>query len=399
MAFRQIKKRVFFVGAIDWDRELFDELIPLAEGTSYNSYIVIGNEKTALIDTVDPSKVNDLLENLKNLKIDRIDYVISQHAEQDHSGSIPKILELYPIAKVVTNPKCKEFLQELLLIDESKFITVNDGDRLPLGDKTLKFVFTPWVHWPETMSTYLEEDKILFTCDFFGSHVASSELFVGDEVNRAIEGAKRYYAEIMMPFRSSIKSNMKKADDLDVEMIAPSHGQVYDNPLIIKEAYREWISDEVSNKVIIPYLSMHGSTKRMVERLTDDLIRLDIDVHPFNVVSMDVGKFAMDLIDAATVVLATPTMLVGVNPEIAYAAYLMNALRPKTKFVSFINSYNWGGQAIEQMKAILSSIKAEIIDPVTVNGYPKDQDFKAIDDLAQKILIKHRSIGIVPSIE
>ena len=196
MTAREIKKDIFYVGAQDWDRELFDELIPLAEGTSYNSYFVKGKEKNLLIDTVDPAKTEVLVENLKSLGVDRIDYIVSQHAEQDHSGSIPKILELYPQAKVVTNVKCKEFLKSLLLIDESKFITVDDGTELSLGDKTLKFILTPWVHWPETMSTYLKEDKILFTCDFFGSHVASSELFVGDKTARALEGAKRYYAEI-----------------------------------------------------------------------------------------------------------------------------------------------------------------------------------------------------------
>jgi flavorubredoxin len=394
MAFKKIKKDVFFVGAIDWDRELFDELIPLNEGTSYNSYLVRGDEKVALIDTVEPLKTETLLENLKNLKVDRIDYLISQHAEQDHSGSIPKILELYPMAKVVTNSKCKEFLKELLLIDENKFITVNDGEELSLGNKTLKFILTPWVHWPETMSTYLEEDKIIFTCDFFGSHVASSELFVGENKDRVIEGAKRYYAEIMMPFRSSIRSNLKKIENLEIEMIAPSHGQIYDDPQIIKSAYEEWISDDVKNKVMIPYLSMHGSTEKMVERLVNDLISLDITVEPFNVVKMDIGRLAISLIDTATIVVATPTMLVGVNPAIAYSAYLVNALRPKTKFISFINSYSWGGQAIEQMKGMLSSVKAEIIDPVVVNGYPKENDLKAIDDLAQRILLKHRSIGI-----
>jgi flavorubredoxin len=395
MAAREIKKDVFYVGAQDWDRELFDELIPLAEGTSYNSYFVKGKEKNLLIDTVDPTKTEVLVENLKSLGVDRIDYIVSQHAEQDHSGSIPKILELYPQAKVVTNLKCKEFLKSLLLIDESKFITVDDGTELSLGDKTLKFILTPWVHWPETMSTYLEEDKILFTCDFFGSHVASSELFVGDNTARALEGAKRYYAEIMMPFRAPIKSNLKKIEGLEVEFIAPSHGQIYDKPELIVEAYRRWTSDAVQNKVTIVYLSMHGSTLKMVERLIDDLVKVDIVVEPFNVVKMDVGKLAISLVDSATVVIATPTMLVGIHPDVAYAAYLFNALRPKTKFISIINSYSWGGQAIDQLKGILSSVKAEIIDPVSINGYPKDQDLNVIDELSEKIFMKHKKAGIV----
>ncbi len=395
MAAREIKKDVFYVGVQDWDRELFDELIPLAEGTSYNSYFVKGRDKNLLIDTVDPSKTEAFVENIKSLNVDKIDYIVSQHAEQDHSGSIPRILEIYPQAKVVTNAKCKDFLKSLLLIDESKFITVEDGTELSLGDKTLKFILTPWVHWPETMSTYLKEDKILFTCDFFGSHVASSELFVGENTARALEGAKRYYAEIMMPFRSSIRSNLKKIEPLEVDLIAPSHGQIYDKPELIVDAYRKWTSDEVQNKVTIVYLSMHGSTTKMVERLIDDLVKRDIIVEPFNVVSMDVGKLAISLVDSATVVIATPTMLVGMHPNIAYVAYLFNALRPKTKFISIINSYNWGGQVIEQLKGMISSVKAEIIDPVSVNGYPKVQDLDSIDNLSEKIFTKHKNLGII----
>lgn len=394
MSAREIKKNVFSVGAQDWDRALFDELIPLNEGTSYNAYFIRGNEKNVLIDTVDPTKTDILVENLKSINVDKIDYIVSQHAEQDHSGSIPVILELYPQAKVVTNAKCKEFLESLLLIDESKFITINDGEELSLGNKTLKFIFTPWVHWPETMSTYLKEDNILFTCDFFGSHVASSELFVGERIDRALEGAKRYYAEIMMPFRSSIKSNIKKIEPLKIEFIAPSHGQIYDKPSVIMDAYEKWISDKVENKVTIAYLSMHGSTEKMVEQLIDDLTKLNIIVEPFNLVGIDIGRLAISLVDSATVVIATPTMLVGVHPDVAYAAYLFNALRPKTKFISIINSYDWGGQAVEQLKGILSYVKAEIIAPVVFNGYPKSEDLKAIDELAEKILMKHKEIGI-----
>ncbi len=392
MATREIKPGVYFVGAIDWDRELFDELIPLAEGTTYNSYLVIGSEKTALIDTVDPSKTNTLIRNLESLNLKKIDYVISNHAEQDHSGSIPKILELYPEAKVVTNKKCKGFLEELLLIDDERFMTVNEGDTLSLGNKTFEFILTPWVHWPETMSTYLREEKILFSCDFFGSHVASSKLFVGNETAKALQGAKRYYAEIMMPFRPSIRSNLKKVEDLEVDMIAPSHGQIYDNPEIIINAYKDWVSDDVRNKVVIVYISMHGSTERIVERLVDGLISKGITVEPFNVIGMDVGKLAMSLVDAATLVVASPTMLVGVHPEIAYAAYLANMLRPKLKLATIITSYNWGGQAVEQLKGMLTSVKAEFIEPLLINGHPKPKDMESVDDLVRTIFEKHGEI-------
>ena len=155
MVVREVRPGISSVGAIDWDRRLFDELIPLPDGTSYNSYLVKGNEKTALIDTVDPTKELELVDNLKELGVNNIDYVVANHAEQDHSGAIPKILGLHPNAKVLTNPKCKEMLKDLLLIPDAKFKQVDDRETVSLGDKTLEFIYAPWVHWPETMFTYL----------------------------------------------------------------------------------------------------------------------------------------------------------------------------------------------------------------------------------------------------
>jgi flavorubredoxin len=155
MAVRKLVPNVHSVGAIDWGRKIFDELIPLPDGTSYNAYIVKGSEKTALIDTVDPEKEMELLVNLHELGIEKIDYIITNHAEQDHSGAIPLILEHFPEAVVVTNQKCKSFEIDHLYIHDSNFKVIHDGDTLSLGDKTLKFIMTPWVHWPETMVTYL----------------------------------------------------------------------------------------------------------------------------------------------------------------------------------------------------------------------------------------------------
>ena len=176
-----IRPGIYSVGAIDWDRRLFDSLIPLPDGTSYNSYLIQGSQKTALVDTVDPAFQDVLFDHLADLGIQNIDYVIAHHAEQDHSGSLPMVLERFPQAKVVTNPSCKTLLMDLLQIADDRFLEVQDGTTLSLGDRTLKFIYTPWVHWPETMVTYLAEEKILFSCDFFGSHLATTELYVTDE--------------------------------------------------------------------------------------------------------------------------------------------------------------------------------------------------------------------------
>jgi flavorubredoxin len=390
---QEIKPGIFAVGAIDWDRKLFDELIPLPVGTSYNSYVIKGSSKTALLDTVDPTKTHILLQNLHKAGVTSLDYIIAHHAEQDHSGSLPDMLQLYPQAKVVTNPKCKAMLIDLLEIPDERFITVADGEELSLGDRTLQFVYIPWVHWPETMGTYLKEDKILFPCDFFGSHVASSKLYSEDD-GVTYEGAKRYYAEIMMPFRGPIKSNLEKLKKFDIQMIASSHGPVYKNPKFIMDAYADWVSDNVKNQVVLPYVSMHESTRHMVEHFTDALMSRGIEVMQFNLTGLDIGRLAISLVDAATVVIGSPTVLTGPHPAAAYAAFLANALRPKTRFASVIGSYGWGGRMVEQLAGMLPQLKVEIIEPVVIKGLPKAAEFKLLDDLADKILAKHKQIGI-----
>jgi flavorubredoxin len=391
---KEIKPNVYAVGAIDWDRRLFDELIPLPDGTSYNAYLIKGSEKTALLDTVDPKKTHVLLENIDSTGVERIDYVVAHHAEQDHSGSLPDVLLLYPNAKVVTNAKCKAMLMELLRIEDDKFIVVEDGQELSLGDKTLKFVFIPWVHWPETMSTYLAEDKILFPCDFFGSHLATSSLFVEEE-SLVYEGAKRYYAEIMMPFRTPIKNNLKKLESLDIQIIAPSHGPVYQRPKFIIDAYKNWVSDEVKNEVVVAYVSMHDSTREMVEHFVDALAERGIKVRQFNLTGVDIGSLAIALVDAATVVIGSPTFLVGPHPTVAYATMLANILRPKTRFVSIIGSFGWAGKMVEQLSGMLGNLKVEVIEPVIAKGVATDKDFVSLDLLAEKIAAKHREIGVL----
>jgi flavorubredoxin len=391
MTVRSINNDIFSVGVLHWDRRIFDELIPLPEGTSYNSYIIKGSEKTALIDSVDPEKWHELETNLCELGIIKLDYIITNHAEQDHSGSIPMLLEKYPDAMVVTNEKCKSFEIEHLHIPENKFIVIKDNETLSLGNKTLRFLLTPWVHWPETMVTYLEEDKILFSCDFFGSHYAGSEMYAGDNPT-VIHGAKRYYAEIMMPFRTTVVKNIDKVTQFDIGMIAPSHGPIYDNPKVIIEAYREWTSDEVKKEVLIPYVSMHGSTKIMVEYLVDRLITRGFTVKPFNLPVTDIGELAMSLVDASTIIIGSPMVLAGAHPAAVYSAFLANALRPKTKFVSIVGSYGWGGKMVDQLAGLISNLKVDIIEPVLVKGLPREEDFRKLDALIETLEEKHKTL-------
>ncbi|MBU0757077.1 MAG: FprA family A-type flavoprotein [Nanoarchaeota archaeon] len=390
----QLKKNIFSIRANDWDRKLFDELIPLPDGTSYNSYLIKGSKKTALIDSADPLFSDFVLGELKALDVRKIDYIIANHAEQDHSGSIPRILDIYPEAVVVTNEKCRNMLLDLLDIYEDRFRIIKDGEELSLGDKTLKFVMTPWVHWPETLVTFLVEDRILFSCDFFGSHYASSELYVKDE-RVILEAAKRYYAEIMMPFRKKIIENLKKIDDLKYHIIAPSHGPVYDKPGFIVDAYRDWVSDEVKNQVVIAYVSMHGSTLAMVDHIASELEHKNIPVQRFNLAEVDIGLLANSLVDAATLVVAAPTVIVDPHPLAQYAAVLVNTLNPKTRFIGVMGSYGWAGTMVGKLGSLISRVKAEVLPPVLVQGHPKKDDMIKISELAEEIYRKHKSIKII----
>ncbi len=375
------------MGSVDWDSRLFDSLIPLPDGTSYNAYLIEGSEKTVLLDTVDPPMAEELLTQLEG--VSKIDYIVSQHAEQDHSGTILQVLEKYPDAKLISTPKAKGMLIDLLKIPEEFFITVEDGETLSLGDKTLKFIYTPWVHWPETMVTYLEEDKILFSCDFFGSHIATTALFVTD-AGRVYEAAKRYFAEIMMPFRNVIKKNLEKLEPYKIEMIAPSHGQIFSQPAFIMDAYRDWTLGAPRNTVVLPYVSMHESTKRMVEHFVGALVEKGVRVELFNLAVTDIGKLAMALVDAATIVVGTPTVLAGPHPYAAYAAFLANALRPNTKFLSIIGSYGWGGKTVETLAGMIPNLKVEVLNPVLCKGVPSGDTFIALDGLAAAIAQKHK---------
>lgn len=389
---RKIKENIYWMGSVDWDSRLFDSLVPLPDGTSYNAYLIEGSEKTALVDTDEPRMAHEFMAQLET--VSKLDYIVSLHAEQDHSGIIMQVLEKFPEAKLVCTPKAKGMLTDHLLIPEDFFITVEDGERLSLGDKTLKFIHTPWVHWPETMVGYLEEDKILFSCDFFGSHIASSDLFVTDE-GRVYEAAKRYFAEIMMPFRKVIQKNLEKLATYDIEMIAPGHGQIFQRPAFIIDAYGEWTQGTPTNTVVLPHVSMHESTQLMVDHLVTALVDKGVRVEPFNLAVTDIGKLAMSLVDAATIVVATPTVLAGPHPYAAYATFLANALRPNVKFLSVIGSYGWGGKTVETLAGMVPNLKVEVIDPVLCKGVPREDTYKALTNMADIIAGKHKDNGFV----
>jgi len=395
MAVIKIKENIFSVGSQDWDRRLFDQLIPLPHGTSYNAYVIKGSEKTVLIDTVYPPKMEELLANLESLNLEKIDYIVSNHCEQDHSGSIPAVLEKFPDVQILASSKCMELLISHLGVEENKITAVDNTTQISLGDRTLTFMISPWVHWPDTMFTFVPEDKIIFTTDFMGSHLSTSKLFVENECV-VYEAAKRYYAEIMMPFRVHVKKYTEQLADMHsggkIEIIAPSHGPLYNKPEFIIDAYREWAADEPKKEVIIPYVSMYGSTGKMVKYLTDRLTEKGIKVTPFNLVNTDLGELAISLVDTAAIVFGFSMVLAGPHPAAVYAAAIVNALRPKAKLLSVVGSYGWavqqGEKMDEQVKALLPTVKAEKLTPVFAKGLPTEETFKKLDVLADEIQAK-----------
>ncbi len=391
---KQIETGIWIISTNDWERRLFDELIPLPDGTSYNAYVIKGTTHNVLIDSSDIRKIEPFLNDLQSLSLEKIDYIIINHAEPDHSGAIYEVLALYPKAQIVCTEKCKEILVDLLHIPSEKFKIVTNESSIDLGGRTLNFISAPWVHWPETMFTYLNEEKILFTCDFLGNHIASSEIYSSND-GRVYNAAKRYYAEIMMPFRKIIKRHLANIDKLDINIIATSHGLIYNEPEFIINAYKEWVSDTVKNEVVIPYVSMYGSTERMVKYLTEGLIKRGVAVKPFMLTATDIGELAMGLVDAATIIIGSPTVLTGPHPAVVYAAYLANLIRPKAKYATVIGSFGWKGSMVDQIVGLIPKLRVELLNPVIVKGKPREDDFRKLDQLIEEIVVKHKHLGIL----
>ncbi|MCJ7607186.1 MAG: FprA family A-type flavoprotein [Thermoplasmata archaeon] len=382
-----IAPNVYWVGVKDHSRKLFDGLISLSHGTSYNAYLVVGSEKTAVIDTTNPGFEQVLDDKIsQHADITKIDYVIMNHAEPDHANAAKYVLEKAKGAMLVTTAKGKEFALAEHGIPGDRVMVVDEGSSIDLGGKTLKFIDAPWLHWPETMFTYLEEDGILFPCDFFGSHIAYGQ-FYADEFGyeNTLDLAKLYFAEIMMPFRTQGKKALEKVRALNPRIIAPSHGVIHRDPKFIMDAYADWTDAKMKRKVLIAYVSMWGSSKKMADVLHEALVKKGIEVQIYDLTATDVGLVAKELVDTPVLVIAAPTVLAGVHPVAAYAALLVKALRAPTKYAAVLTSHLWSGGAVKQLSEILGTTKIEIIGVVDVKGAPRKEDLDAVLVLADTI--------------
>lgn len=377
---------ISWVGVEDWHRRIFDALLPLPYGTSYNAYLVVGREKVALIDTVNPGFEKELIAKIATVvEPKRIDYLVMNHAEPDHAGAIPEVMSIAPDAKLVATKKGVEMAGVFYHVPEERCIVAKDGDTLDLGGKTLKFVEAPWLHWPETMFTLAAEDSVLFPCDFFGSHIASDKLFDDELGDILIPEAKRYYAEIMMPFTRMVGAGLDKAAALEARIIAPSHGPVHRNPQRIMNVYEKWARGPLAKKALVVYVSMWGSTQRLARAITGAISVEDVEAVPYDLAVADISHIARDMVDASAIVVGSPTVLGGLHPVAAYALILVRVLRPRAKLAAFFGSYGWGGGAASQVKGMLEPLKMEIVGALEIKGPPGEKELESAAELGHKV--------------
>lgn len=383
---------VYWVGARDISRRMFDSLIPLPHGTSYNAYLVVGDREVALIDTVNPGFEEILTSRVSSVtNPTKVSYVIMNHAEPDHAGAIPAMLSISSNAKLVTTAIGAKMARVFYNVPESRIYVVKEDASLDLGGRTLKFIEAPMLHWPETMFTYLAESKILFPCDFFGSHVAQG--MWDDDVEDLLTHAQRYFGEIMLPFRSNALNALRKISNLDIKIIAPSHGPIYRNPEKIIDNYWKWARGETRKKILIAYVSMWHYTEKVVRILADELLSEDVNIALHDVATTDLGDLAKDLVDSRAIVIASPTVILNAHPLIMQATYLVKLLKAPVKYAAIIVVYAWGSSADKQITEVLKETGVELTGIVKINVTPVEKDVENLRTLAKELAKKVREDG------
>jgi anaerobic nitric oxide reductase flavorubredoxin len=389
-------ENVYWVGAVDWNlRHFHGFTYSTHRGTTYNAYLIIDN-KVALVDTVHNPFKEEMLNRIREV-IDpsKIDYVIANHVETDHSGSIAEILKHAHNAKVVGTAKCKEGLQKHYF-GNWNFKVVKTGDKISLGNKTLSFVEAPMLHWPDTMFTYVEEDSLLLSNDAFGQHLASSKRF-DDEVDQNIlmwEAAK-YYANILWPFSLLVIRKIEQIQKMGmtVSMIAPSHGIIWrGDPMKIVKAYLSWAKGEAEKKVLIIYDTMWHSTEKMAKAMLEGISNEGIPATMVKLPISDLGDIIGELLTSKGLLVGSSTINGGILPTLAPFLDEMRGLRPRNKVAAAFGSYGWGGGATKIIEETLKKAGMELAAPaITVKWVPtKDELQKCYQygkEFAKKIKI------------
>ncbi len=382
---------ISWVGVVDWNLRDFHGYAT-RRGATYNAYL-IQDEKTALIDTVKHTFSNELLQNICEI-VDpaKIDYIIINHLEKDHSSSLPIITKYAKNATIIASPRGKDAIIEHYGADFC-IETVKTGDELKLGKRTLRFVEAPMVHWPDSMFTYVVEDKILMPNDAFGQHFATSERF-NDQVDERVlmEEAKKYYANILMPLAPLIKLKLEEVTKMNIpiDMIAPSHGLIWrSDPSKIVRAYLDWSADPSVNKVIIVYDTMWGSTEMMARAITEGVASQNVDVKLMKLRVADTAEIITEILDAKAIVLGSPTLHNGMFPTMGGFLTHITGLKPRGKLWSFFGSYGWGGGAVNNMIEIAKKAGFNIYEPsIQVKFVPDQEDLKKCFEFGIKIAAK-----------
>jgi anaerobic nitric oxide reductase flavorubredoxin len=381
-----------WVGVVDWNIRDFHGYVT-KRGSTYNAYL-IQDEKIALVDTVKHAFSDELLRNVCDI-IDpaKIDYIIVNHVEMDHSSSLPIVAKYAKNATIIASQKGKDAIIEHYGADDFRIETVKTGDELKLGKRTLRFLEAPMLHWPDSMFTYIVEDKILMPNDAFGQHLASSERF-DDEVDEHIlmEEAKTYYANILMLLGGLISRKIQEVVQMGIpiDMIAPSHGIIWrKNPSKIIQAYLDWSAGKSQNKVVIVYDTMWGSTDKMARAIADGAASQGVDVKVLKLRASDLTEAMTEILDAKAVVVGSPTLNSQMFPTLGQFLTYATGLRPKDKLWSFFGSYGWGGGAVRGMTEAVKKAGFQVYEPgVEVKYVPDAEDLKKCLEFGRQIAAK-----------
>jgi len=382
----EIKPDIYWVGGIDWNIRNFHGY-STNRGTTYNSYLII-DKKITLVDTVKHYLFEEMLARIKEI-IDpkKIDYIISNHVEMDHSGSLPKIIKEAPNAKIITSTRGEKGLLRHYKKDLG-FKVVKSGDTLNIGKRTLHFVHIPMVHWPDSMVTYIPSDKLLLPNDAFGQHIASSERF-DDEIEWGIlkEEAAKYYGNIVMPYGDQVKKALEAVSGLDIDMIAPSHGIIWRShiPKIIKE-YTKWANYTTDNKALIIYDSMWGSTGKIAYALYEGISETDIPVSMKKLSNNDISDIITEVQDSKLILLGSPTLNNGMMPSMGGFLTYLKGLKPRNRIGFVFGSYGWGGQAVGEIEKILKDLSWDMpFDSININYIPDEEELNNVKSIGKKI--------------
>ncbi len=378
----KLSDNIFWVGGVDWDLRNFHGYVT-QKGSTYNAYLIV-DEKVVLIDTVKHYLKDEMLKRISTI-IDpkKIDYIISNHVEKDHSGSIPALMEICPNAVILTSPNGEKGLK-MHYKGDYKYQVMNSGDSFSTGKKTLQFVLTPMVHWPDNMVTYCPEDKILFSNDAFGQHIASYERF-DDEypIETILDEAKKYYANIVLPFGAQVQKALEQASKLDISMIAPSHGIIWRKHLDkILPLYNNWSKNNASEKAVIIFDSMWGSTTKIAEAIADAFECQDISFTLLDLQHNHISDIMTLLIDSRYICVGSPTLNNNMLPTVAAFLTYLKGLAPKNRIALAFGSYGWGGQSIQQVNDVLASCGFSMLESIKVNYVP---DVKQLEDISKNV--------------